>query len=103
MRATAKINPFNREAFLKQIDAMPPMLPVKPKRPLAELYTAFLNSPNFSSWIHARTQDANRECQNNYWTALASADIAEFCARNFAAKQDVEVVELMIRLREELV
>lgn len=62
------------EQFVKQISDFIPILPLKPKKPITELYFAFLKSPNFASWLSCRTEEVHKQWQQAYLETLSTAD-----------------------------
>ncbi|KAI9003474.1 hypothetical protein DFJ74DRAFT_774844 [Hyaloraphidium curvatum] len=92
------VRPFGMDTFLAFVQAHPPSLPVGHSRPLAGLYQAFLRTPNFARWLRSKYRAVYGEWRHRYLAALCGFDAAEFCDRH----DEVEVVELLLRLREEL-
>ncbi|KAJ3180110.1 Protein dennd6a [Irineochytrium annulatum] len=124
LRSRPEIKPFRQETFLKTIETscktvhittnhlkrvdIAPAMPVQNRRPLVDFYRQFLKSPNFGLWLQTRTADLNREWKRHYFGILCDANIAEWVAggaggdeRNMP-KQEVECVDLLLRMRDEL-
>lgn len=80
-----------------------PILPLKPKKPINELYIAFSKSPNFASWLSQKTVDAHKEWQHHYFNTLCTGPVQNWCVKKLREGCEVDCVDLMIRMREELV
>ncbi|KAI8814967.1 hypothetical protein BJ742DRAFT_671214 [Cladochytrium replicatum] len=104
LRTSPEIKPFKQETFLKSIiEQSVPTLPVATRRPVAELYRLFLKSPNFSSWLQARTEDVHREWRRQYLQVMCTADIPKWTEERLQIPGgEVECVDLLLRLRDEL-
>ncbi|KAI8812444.1 hypothetical protein BJ742DRAFT_736084 [Cladochytrium replicatum] len=103
LRTSPEIKPFKQETFLKSIEQSVPTLPVATRRPVAELYRIFLKSPNFSSWLQARTEDVHREWRRQYLQVMCTADIPKWTEERMQVPGgEVECVDLLLRFRDEL-
>jgi len=98
LQSQPKIRPFKQESFLKMVETTPPLLPVALKRPLTDLYRAFLMSPNFASWLQGKTADVYRLWRKRYLQVICQADLRLWSI----TIGQVETVDLLLRIREEL-
>ncbi|KAJ3017717.1 Protein dennd6b [Thoreauomyces humboldtii] len=126
IRARPEIRPFKQESFLASVDALAAsstnILPVSNKRPLRDLYRAFLLSPNFAAWLQHRTEEVFRDWRRRYLCVLCTHDVTAWArdrltngpsasGRNHSAPTggrrgsagDVECVDLILRIRDEVV
>lgn len=112
-RSRPEIRPFKQETFLKTIEQTPPNLPVSCKRPLSDLYRAFLMSPNFAAWLQCRTSQVFQDWRRKYLEVLCTADVEGWVKAKIGGRSwgdgrrsgggDVECVDLLLRLRDEVV
>ncbi|KAJ3186489.1 Protein dennd6a [Gaertneriomyces sp. JEL0708] len=114
LRSRPEIRPFKQETFLKSIEQTAPNLPVHCKRPITDLYRAFLMSPNFAAWLQNRTSEVFREWRRRYLEVLAGSDVEKWAKAKLGTtflsgtnarrgSGDVECVDLLLRLRDEVV
>ena len=109
LRPYPEIRPFRQADFLKAIEItginlfyLVPTFTCTSKRPTADLYRAFLKSPNFASWLAQKTKAAYRDWRNHYLNLLANADI-EYYVKVRISDSFIECIDLLMRLREEVV
>ncbi|KAI9094902.1 hypothetical protein DFS34DRAFT_627620 [Phlyctochytrium arcticum] len=118
LRTRPEIKPFKQDMFLKSVEsqaATPAPLPVNCKRPRVDLYRAFLHSANFAAWLQYRTEETYREWRRRYIEVLCADDVADWALQKLSAPHahnphrrrhsapNVECVDLMLRLRDEVV
>ncbi|KAJ3162799.1 hypothetical protein HDU86_003773 [Geranomyces michiganensis] len=123
IRARPEIRPFRQESFLELVDGLTAgtqsFLPVATKRPLKDLYRTFLVSPNFAAWLQHRTEDVFRDWRRRYIAVLCTHDVDAWArerlgdvgrspskrssARRSSGAGDIECVDLILRVRDEVV
>ncbi|PIO66957.1 hypothetical protein TELCIR_11311 [Teladorsagia circumcincta] len=94
--AIPSARPFSIEEFLLTVDAAGPSLTCGVKG----LYRRFVSSPNFVGWLSSRTRDVNAQLKAQYVEALCSADLG---AKVLATKHHVEIVDLVLRVRQRII
>lgn len=99
-----RVRPFHRAAFLASLKAHSTPLRMR-QRSLStastlrhELYTDFLQCPNFSLWLQSRIAAAEEEQWQRRIAALAAGDVETFGR----TRPEIETVDLYVRLVEEL-
>ncbi|XP_074645615.1 protein DENND6B-like isoform X2 [Tubulanus polymorphus] len=92
------MRPFDTEEFLKTIEHSGPQLTSGLKGDWVGLYRKFFKSVNFAGWYNQRQLEVNQKLQALHVEALCDADLMEW----IKGKQEVEVVDLVLRLREKL-
>ncbi|TPX71120.1 hypothetical protein SpCBS45565_g01383 [Spizellomyces sp. 'palustris'] len=116
LRTRPEIKPFKQDTFLRTVEqqAGSTNLPVNCKRPLSDLYRAFLLSVNFAAWLQSRTEEVYREWRRRYLDVLCEEDVASWAierlngaapnrVRRRGSTGDVECVDLLLRIRDEVV
>lgn len=98
LRVRPKIKPFQQDTFLKQVESMPPLLPLALRKPAVELYRAFLMSPNFASWLQGKTSDVYRVWGRRYIEVICLSDVRGWAG----GVGGVETVDLFMRISQEL-
>ncbi|RKP04270.1 hypothetical protein CXG81DRAFT_23046 [Caulochytrium protostelioides] len=98
------IRPFRQDAFLQSIEGASqlPVLPVGYKRNGVALYKRFLKSPHFGAWLQHRTAEINRAWHHQYLDALGRADMAAWATAKAARGHHIELIDLMLRVRDDL-
>ncbi|KAI8915255.1 hypothetical protein DFJ77DRAFT_430348 [Powellomyces hirtus] len=103
IRARPEIRPFKQESFLDIVDTLTAgtqsFLPVHTKRPLRDLYRAFLLSPNFAAWLQHRTEEVFRDWRRKYIAVLCTSDVENWAKDKLANA----CVDLILRIRDEVV
>ncbi|TPX61088.1 hypothetical protein PhCBS80983_g01368 [Powellomyces hirtus] len=88
IRARPEIRPFKQESFLDIVDTLTAgtqsFLPVHTKRPLRDLYRAFLLSPNFAAWLQHRTEEVFRDWRRKYIAVLCTSDVENWAKDKLA-------------------
>uniref|UniRef100_A0A4W3IQS7 DENN/MADD domain containing 6B n=1 Tax=Callorhinchus milii TaxID=7868 RepID=A0A4W3IQS7_CALMI len=88
-----QIRPFNQEEFMKTLDYAGPQLTSVLKGDWVGLYRRFFKSPNFDGWFRLRHQEMARKLQTLHLEVLCET----------VNKSEVEIVDLVLKLREKLV
>ncbi|CAL2042019.1 unnamed protein product [Caenorhabditis brenneri] len=93
--------PFSMDDFLASVDANGgPSLTCGTKGDWQGLYRRFITCSNFGGWLSMRSRDVNNQLKSHYVEALCSAD---FCPQTLATKHNVEIVDLVLRIRERII
>ncbi|CAB0008452.1 unnamed protein product [Nesidiocoris tenuis] len=87
--------PFRHEAFIASLDKSGPQLTTGIKGNWEGLYRRFFRSPNFIGWYNTRQKAMNEKLQVLQLEALSEADLRRWVAD----KQEVEVVDMLIKIR----
>ncbi|ELU00735.1 hypothetical protein CAPTEDRAFT_175751 [Capitella teleta] len=94
-----QLRAFDSEEFLKTIEHSGPQLTSGLKGDWVGLYRRFFRSLNFEGWLRYRQQEVNQKLQAIHVEALCQADLMAW----IQDKQEVEIVDLILRLREKVV
>uniref|UniRef100_A0A4W3IMP8 DENN/MADD domain containing 6B n=1 Tax=Callorhinchus milii TaxID=7868 RepID=A0A4W3IMP8_CALMI len=94
-----QIRPFNQEEFMKTLDYAGPQLTSVLKGDWVGLYRRFFKSPNFDGWFRLRHQEMARKLQTLHLEVLCETDLLLWVRD----KSEVEIVDLVLKLREKLV
>jgi len=97
-KAVPGLGPFKIEEFLASVEQCGPQLTTGVKGDWVGLYRRFLRTPNFDSWFKLRNQEANRKLHALQMEALSQSDMVGW----LRGKREVEVVDMVLRLREKL-
>nr|SVE72831.1 EOG090X031T [Ceriodaphnia reticulata] len=97
-KAVPGLGPFKAEEFLASVEHCGPQLTTGVKGDWTGLYRRFLRTPNFESWSHQRHQEANKKLRALQMEALSQSDMTSW----LQGKREVEVVDMVLRLREKL-
>nr|SVE87899.1 EOG090X031T [Daphnia similis] len=97
-KAVPGLSPFKAEEFLASVEHCGPQLTTGVKGDWTGLYRRFLRTPNFESWSQQRHQEANNKLRALQMDALSQSDITSW----LQGKREVEVVDMVLRLREKL-
>ncbi|KAL0268699.1 UNVERIFIED_CONTAM: hypothetical protein PYX00_010530 [Menopon gallinae] len=90
--------PFNQDVFIATLGTAGPQLTSGVKGDWQGLYKRFFKSPNFSGWYSARYQHLHLKLKALQLEALSDADLTEWVRD----KQEVEVVDMVLKIREKL-
>ncbi|KAI9325886.1 hypothetical protein DFJ73DRAFT_632994 [Zopfochytrium polystomum] len=101
LRAVPEVKSFKQETFLKKVESSAPALPVQSRRSITEFYRLFLKSPNFGSWLQYQTATLHREWTQYYIRVLCESDVVQWA--KMPGREEIETVDLLLRIREELV
>ncbi|KAK2167268.1 hypothetical protein LSH36_30g02036 [Paralvinella palmiformis] len=93
-----RLKSFDTEAFLKTIEHSGPQLTSGLKGDWIALYRRFFRSGNFEGWLRFRQEEVNQKLQALHLEVLCQADLLTW----IQDKQEVEIVDLILRLREKL-
>ncbi|CAN7989094.1 unnamed protein product [Ixodes hexagonus] len=97
-KGTPSLGPFHQEDFLRSLEASGPQLTTGTKGDWAALYRKFFRSSNFSGWYRGRCKEASQKLQALHAEAISDADLLLWTRD----KQEVEVVDLVLRLKDKL-
>eukprot|EP01137_Pigoraptor_chileana_P010454 Opistho-2@60123 len=97
-RNPPRLKSFNKDEFLRAVEAHGPHVTGGRKGDWVGLYRKFIASPNFIVWYRARQSEANDRLRSIYLELLCQADVGTW----MRGKAEIEVVDLLLRLREEL-
>ncbi|KAG0001736.1 hypothetical protein BGZ79_004225 [Entomortierella chlamydospora] len=98
------IAPFKQQTFLKFLSKNPPAISFKTStfksnsEACQSFYKDFLKCGNFATWLRLRTIAAQNELRRRYLEILSLGDVAGWVK----GRNEVEVVDLLVRMREEL-
>ncbi|XP_071495460.1 protein DENND6B-like [Diadema antillarum] len=93
-----RLKPFDAEEFLKTLEHSGPQLTSGLKGDWVGLYKKFFRSSNFEGWFQQRQHEVNLKLSALHLEALCQADIVDWVKD----KQEVEVVDLLLKLREKM-
>uniref|UniRef100_A0A5F9CVN5 DENN domain containing 6B n=1 Tax=Oryctolagus cuniculus TaxID=9986 RepID=A0A5F9CVN5_RABIT len=94
-----QIRPFRQEDFLRSLEHSGPQLTCILKGDWLGLYRRFFKSPHFDGWYRQRHREMAHKLEALHLEALCEADIETW----MKDKSEVEVVDLVLKLREKLV
>ncbi|XP_001602662.1 protein DENND6A [Nasonia vitripennis] len=89
---------FNPDDFLATLNSSGPQLTTGIKGDWVGLYRRFFRSPNFSGWFQTRYTELINKLQAIQLEALSQADLTAWVRD----KQEVEVVDMILRIRQKL-
>ncbi|KAF9114598.1 Protein dennd6a [Mortierella sp. AM989] len=98
------IAPFKQQTFLKYLSKNPPAISFKTStfksnsEACQSFYKDFLKCGNFATWLRLRTIAAQNELRRRYLEILSLGDVAGWVK----GRNEVELVDLLVRMREEL-
>lgn len=92
--------PFSLDDFLTSLESGGPSLTCGVKGDWNGLYKKFITSPNFGGWLSGRSRDVTVQLKAHYIDTLCSADLG---SQVLSAKHHVEIVDLVLRIRERAV
>ncbi|XP_064473362.1 protein DENND6B-like isoform X2 [Ornithodoros turicata] len=97
-KGTPSLGPFKPDDFLNTLENAGPQLTTGIKGDWAALYRKFFRCSNFSGWYNSRYKEACQKLQALHVEAISDAD--PLCW--IQDKQEVEVVDLVLRLKDKL-
>ncbi|XP_041347796.1 protein DENND6A-like [Gigantopelta aegis] len=97
-KAPPHLRPFDLNEFLQNIETSGPQLTSGTKGDWEGLYRRFFRSSNFEGWYNERQKDVNQKLEILHMEVLCSANLLEWIHN----KEEVEIVDLILRLREKL-
>jgi len=92
------LRPFDAEDFIKTLDQTGPQLTSGLKGDWVGLYRKFLHTPNFEGWLKYRQQEVNQKLQELHIEVMCQTDLVSW----IRGRNEVEVVDLVLRLRDKL-
>lgn len=98
-KGTPSLKPFKQDDFLRSLDTAGPQLTTGIKGDWAALYRRFFKSSNFIGWYQGRRKEASQKLQALHAEAISDADLLLWTRD----KEEVEVVDLVLRLKDKLV
>ncbi|XP_067124662.1 protein DENND6A [Centruroides vittatus] len=97
-KGTPTLGPFNPDDFLKLAEHSGPQLTTGIKGDWAGLYRRFFRCVNFGGWYDARYKEVSQKLQALHMEAMSDANLTQW----IRDKQEVEIVDLVLRLRDKL-
>ncbi|XP_059672189.1 protein DENND6B [Gavia stellata] len=94
-----QIRPFRQEDFMKTLEHAGPQLTCVLKGDWLGLYRRFFKSPNFDGWYRQRHKEMTQKLEALHLEAICEANIVAW----MKDKSEVEIVDLVLKLREKLV
>ncbi|KAM6100989.1 protein DENND6B [Pterocles gutturalis] len=94
-----QIRPFRQEDFMKTLEHAGPQLTCVLKGDWLGLYRRFFKSPNFDGWYRQRHKEMTQKLEALHLEAICDANIVAW----MKDKSEVEIVDLVLKLREKLV
>uniref|UniRef100_A0A8C2YUS1 DENN domain containing 6B n=2 Tax=Chinchilla lanigera TaxID=34839 RepID=A0A8C2YUS1_CHILA len=94
-----QIRPFRQEDFLRSLEHAGPQLTCILKGDWLGLYRRFFKSPHFDGWYRQRHKEMAQKLEALHLEAICEANIETW----MKDKSEVEVVDLVLKLREKLV
>ncbi|KAF9965062.1 Protein dennd6a [Mortierella alpina] len=98
------IAPFKQQTFLKFLAKNPPAISFRTStfksssETCQSFYKDFLKCGNFATWLRLRTIAAQNELRRRYLEILSLGDVVGWVK----GRNEVELVDLLVRMREEL-
>ncbi|KAJ7329409.1 hypothetical protein JRQ81_015583 [Phrynocephalus forsythii] len=93
-----QIRPFHQEDFLKTLEHAGPQLTCLLKGDWLGLYRRFFRSPNFDGWYRQRRKEMMHKLEALHLEAISEANVKAWMKE----KSEVEMVDLVLKLREKL-
>ncbi|KAG7274196.1 hypothetical protein CRUP_008572 [Coryphaenoides rupestris] len=93
-----QIRPFSQEEFVATLEHAGPHLTSMLKGDWMGLYRRFFRSPNFDGWYRLRRREMTQKLECLHLEAVCDADLVGWTKD----KSEVEVVDLVLKLREKL-
>ncbi|XP_069855872.1 protein DENND6B isoform X2 [Dipodomys merriami] len=94
-----QIRPFRQDEFLRSLEHAGPQLTCILKGDWLGLYRRFFKSPHFDGWYRQRHKEMAQKLEALHLEAICEANIESW----MKDKSEVEVVDLVLKLREKLV
>uniref|UniRef100_A0A8C1KUE9 DENN/MADD domain containing 6B n=1 Tax=Cyprinus carpio TaxID=7962 RepID=A0A8C1KUE9_CYPCA len=91
-----QIRSFSQDEFMKTLEQAGPQLTLKGD--WTGLYRRFFRSPNFDSWYRLRHREMTQKVECLHLEAICAADLLTWNKD----KSEVEIVDLILKLREKL-
>ncbi|XP_061108898.1 protein DENND6B isoform X2 [Conger conger] len=93
-----QIRPFSQEEFMGTLDHAGPQLTSVLKGDWIGLYRRFFRSPNFDGWYRLRHKEMTQKLECLHLEVICEADLLDW----IKDKSEVEIVDLVLKLREKL-
>ncbi|XP_036432666.1 protein DENND6B [Colossoma macropomum] len=93
-----QIRPFSQDEFMATLDHAGPQLTSMLKGDWMGLYKRFFRSPNFDGWYRLRHREMTQKVECLHLEAICDADLLSWTKD----KSEVEIVDLVLKLREKL-
>ncbi|XP_048209616.1 protein DENND6B isoform X2 [Perognathus longimembris pacificus] len=98
-KSPPQIRPFRQDEFLRSLEHAGPQLTCILKGDWLGLYRRFFKSPHFDGWYRQRHKEMAQKLEALHLEAICEANIEAW----MKDKSEVEVVDLVLKLREKLV
>nr|XP_004650465.1 protein DENND6B isoform X1 [Jaculus jaculus]XP_045007691.1 protein DENND6B isoform X1 [Jaculus jaculus] len=98
-KSPPQIRPFRQDEFLHSLEHAGPQLTCILKGDWLGLYRKFFKSPHFDGWYRQRHKEMAQKLEALHLEAICEADVEAW----MKDKSEVEVVDLVLKLREKLV
>nr|XP_034373122.1 protein DENND6B isoform X3 [Arvicanthis niloticus] len=98
-KSPPQIRPFRQDDFLRSLEHAGPQLTCILKGDWLGLYRRFFKSPHFDGWYRQRHKEMAQKLEVLHLEAICEANIEAW----MKDKSEVEVVDLVLKLREKLV
>nr|XP_006976206.1 protein DENND6B isoform X2 [Peromyscus maniculatus bairdii] len=98
-KSPPQICPFRQDDFLRSLEHAGPQLTCILKGDWLGLYRRFFRSPNFDGWYRQRHKEMAQKLEALHLEAICEANLEAW----MKDKSEVEVVDLVLKLREKLV
>ncbi|XP_067347180.1 protein DENND6B isoform X3 [Channa argus] len=93
-----QIRPFSQDEFMSTLDLTGPQLTSVLKGDWMGLYRKFFRSPNFDGWYRQRHKEMTQKLESLHLEVICNADLLGWTKD----KSEVEIVDLILKLREKL-
>ncbi|KAM9705243.1 LOW QUALITY PROTEIN: protein DENND6B [Menidia menidia] len=93
-----QIRPFSQEDFMSTLEHSGPQLTAMLRGDWTGLYRRFFRSPNFDGWYRQRLREMTQKLEGLHLEAICDADLLSWTRD----KSEVEIVDLILKLREKL-
>uniref|UniRef100_A0AAY5EXC9 UDENN domain-containing protein n=1 Tax=Electrophorus electricus TaxID=8005 RepID=A0AAY5EXC9_ELEEL len=94
-----QIRPFSQDEFMATLDHAGPQLTSVLKGDWPGLYKRFFRSANFDGWYRLRHKEMTQKVECLHLEAICDADLLSWTKD----KSEVEIVDLILKLREKLI
>ncbi|CAD5220044.1 unnamed protein product [Bursaphelenchus okinawaensis] len=98
-KSIPQVKVFEMDEFFANLKKNGPLLTCGVKGDWCGLYTRFIRSPNFKSWLQMRLKDVEQQLSVIHLDVLCSADLSVDVLRD---RKQVEIVDLVLKLNEKL-
>lgn len=98
-KAPPQARPFKFDEFLQFLNQNISVLASGVKGDWEGLYRKFVQTPNFEGWLTSRMEDVDRQLRDTHLEVLCNTDLS---SENISTRQQVEVVDLVLKIRDKL-